>query len=510
MFAQHDRLALMAAEHKFQKIAIGSIMHESNSFNAEPTILSDFHLREAEDARATLNDWAVGNSEVAGFVEEGRRRGFDLIPTIYAGATPKGPVASDAFEELTTRLVQHMREIEDLDGVLLALHGAMYTEEFPQADEEIVRRVRAALGPSIPLVVTHDFHANISPALVDLTDVLITYQQNPHIDTKQRGVLAASILSRMLAGEVRPRQAMVKPPVLWNIIHQNTSAEPLLSVTRASIELEQKPGILAASVACGYQYNDVPYIGPSVIVVTDGDEALAQREAQRLSDMMWEKRSEIRLELPDAASAVAAAMQSERFPVVLFDVGDNVGGGAAADETALLAELLLQQAKSWVVVVSDPAAVDAAKSGGIGSTFDQAVGGHSRGSVTKPVSVKGVVRSLHGGTFMEPGVRHGGHRYWDMGHCAVIEQEGSTRDDLNLLLLTSKPTSPFSLHQLIACGIYPERQKILIVKGTVAPRAAYEPIAASIQLVDTPGATSVNPERFIFHRARPGVWGLDA
>jgi microcystin degradation protein MlrC len=132
-----------------------------------------------------------------------------------------------------------MREIENLDGVLLALHGAMYTEEFPQADEEIVRRVRAALGPSIPLFVTHDFHANISPALVDLTDVLITYQQNSYIDTKQRGVLAASILSRMLAGEVRSRQAMVKPPVLWNIIYQNTSAEPLRSVTRASIELNK-------------------------------------------------------------------------------------------------------------------------------------------------------------------------------------------------------------------------------------------------------------------------------
>jgi microcystin degradation protein MlrC len=500
----------MAAEHKFRKIAIGSIMHESNSFNAEPTVLSDFYMREAEDAQATLNDWAVGNSEVAGFVEEGRRQGFDLIPTIYAGATPKGPVASDAFEELTTRLVQRMREIEDLDGVLLALHGAMYTEEFPQADEEIVRRVRAALGPSIPLVVTHDFHANISPALVDLTDVLITYQQNPHIDTKQRGVLAASILSRMLGGEVRPRQALVKPPVLWNIIHQNTSAEPLRSITLASIELEQSPGILAASVACGYQYNDVPYIGPSVIVVADGDESIAVREAQRLSDMMWERRGEIRLDLPDAASAVAAAMQSERFPVALFDVGDNVGGGAAADETALLAELLRQQAKGWVVILNDPAAVTAAKTGGIGSAFDRAVGGHSASSVTKPVSVKGTVRSLHCGTFMEPGVRHGGHRYWDMGHCAVIEQEGSTRDDLNLLLLTSKPTSPFSLHQLIACGIYPERQKILTVKGTVAPRAAYEPIAASIQLVDTPGATSVNPGRFIFHRARSGIWGLNA
>jgi microcystin degradation protein MlrC len=500
----------MAAEHKLRKIAIGSIMHESNSFNAEPTTISDFHMRAAPNPQATLDDWTTGNSEVAGFVEEGRRRGFDLIPTIFASATPKGPVTPDAFEQLTTRLIQSMREIKDLYGVLLALHGAMYTEEFPQADEEIVRRLRTALEPNVPLVVTHDFHANISPALVELTDVLITYQQNPHIDTKQRGVLAASILARMLAGEVHPRQVLVKPPVLWNIIHQNTSQEPLLSITQASIDLEQHPKILAASVACGYQYNDVPYIGPSVIVVTDGDEALAQQEAQKLSDMMWHKRNEIRLDLPNAEQAVAAAIRSDRFPVVLFDIGDNVGGGAAADETTLLAELLRQQAKGWVVVLNDPAAVVSAESAGIGSTFDRSVGGHSPSSATKPAFVKGIVRSLHQGTFLETGIRHGGHRHWDMGHCAVIEQEGSTPDDLNLLLLTSKPTSPFSLHQLISCGIYPERQKILTVKGAVAPRAAYEPIAANIQLVDTPGATSVNPARFIFHRTRPGVWGLNA
>jgi len=487
------------------KIAIGSIMHESNSFNAEPTTLAGFHMREP-----ALSDWATGNSEVAGFIEEGRQRGFDLIPTIYAAAAPKGPVASAAFEELTARLIQSMPEPNGLDGILLALHGAMYTEEFPQADEEIVRRLRAAMGPGIPLIVTHDFHANISPAIVELTDVMITYQQNPHIDTKQRGALAASILSRMLAGEIRPRQALVKPPVLWNIVHQNTSQEPLRSITAASIELERHPGILAASVACGYQYNDVPYVGPSVIVVADGDEALAMREAQRLADMMWEKRGEIRLDLPDAAAAVAAAIRSDRFPVALFDVGDNVGGGSSADETALLAELLRQQAKGWVVVLNDPLAVAAAKSAGIGGAFNMAVGGNSPASMTRPVPIKGTVRSLHRGTFLETAVRHGGHRYWDMGHCAVIEEERSTRDDQNLLLLTSEPTSPFSLHQLIGCGIDPERQKILIVKGTVAPRAAYEPIAAKILLVDTPGVTSANPARFVFHRARPGIHGLNA
>ena len=495
---------------RLPRIAIGAIMHESNSFNAELTELSDFHFRQGKDASATLQDWATGNSEVAGFIEEGARLGFHLLPTIFAAASPMGPVAPAAFEELTAQLVELMRGSGPLDGIFLALHGAMYSEAFPQADEEIVRRLRAAVGRDIPLVVTHDFHANISPAIVEMTDALITYQQNPHVDTKPRGARAASILARIVSGQIRPRQALVKPPVLWNIVHQNTSQEPLKSITEASIELECRPGILAASVACGFQYNDVPYVGPSVIVVTDGDAALAFEEAQRLSDSMWEKRGEIRLTLPDAAAAVTAAMHAGRFPVALFDVGDNVGGGGAADETALLQELLRQQAKGWVVVINDPAAVSSAKSVGIGGHFDGVVGGHSPSSFSKPVPIEGAVRSLHSGSFIETEVRHGGHRYWEMGHCAVIEERGSTRDDLNLLLLTSVRCSPFSIHQLTVCGIYPERQKILAVKGTVAPRAAYELVASKIQLVDTPGVTSANPERFIFHRARTGIAGLNA
>lgn len=482
---------------------MGSIMHESNSFNAEPTTLCDFLFRPEDD-------WESGNSEVAGFIQKGRKLGFHFIPTIYASATPKGPVTSDAFEELTARLIAPILKIEELDGILLALHGAMYTEEFPQADEEIVRRLRTAVGPAVPLVVTHDFHANISPAIVELSDVLITYQQNPHTDTKQRGALAASILARMLASEIRPRQALIKPPLLWNIVHQNTSQEPLKSITDASIELEQRADILAASVAGGFQYNDVPYVGPSVIVVADGDPELALREAQRLSGMMWDKRGAIRLDLPDAASAVSDAIRSDAFPVALFDVGDNVGGGAPGDETTLLEELLRQEAKGWVVALHDPAAVACAKSIGIGGAWNRAVGGCSSSSVSRPISVNGTVRSLHLGRFVETAVRHGGHRYWDMGHCAVIEEERSTRDDFNLLLLTSERCAPFSLHQLIACGICPERQRILTVKGTVAPRAAYELIAARIQLVDTPGVTSANPNRYVFRRAPAGIIGLNA
>jgi microcystin degradation protein MlrC len=396
-----------------------------------------------------------------------------------------------------------------LNGVLLALHGAMYSDAFPHADEEIAKRVRAAIGPNIPLVVTHDFHANIPPGMVECTDALITYQQNPHIDTRGRGAKAASILARILKGEVKPRQVLVKPPLLWNIVFQNTLQDPLKTITQASIELENKPKVLAASVAGGYQYNDVPHMGPSVVVIADGDIGVAEDGSRLLSGMMWERREATRLDLPDAARAVREAMASERFPVALFDIGDNIGGGATGDETTILAELLAQGARGWVVVLYDPEAVRAAKSAGIDGSFSMEVGGRCEGVRSRPVPVNGRVRSLHAGRYIETAVRHGGQRYWDMGHSAVIEVAGSNPDDLMLLVVTEQRSSPNSLHQLISCGIYPERQKILVAKGTVAPRAAYDPVAARVILVDTPGVTAVNPARFRFERARRDLWGME-
>lgn len=484
-------------------VAVGSIMHESNSFNAEPTSLAEWQFLE------DFAQWSTGETEVTGFLAEAQRRGLDLRPTLHAAALPKGPVTEEAFEAITGRLLESLRAMPQLDGVLLALHGAMFTAKYPHADEEIVRRVRSVIGPSLPFVITHDFHANIPPGLVEMTDALVVYQQCPHLDTRQRGERAANILGRMLAGEIRPRQALVKPPLLWNIVYHNTYTGPLHPITQASMRLEAEPGILAASVACGYQYNDVEYIGPSVIVVAEGDRDRAQQEAQRLADSMWDNRESTRLHLPDPATAVRDAMRDERGPVSLFDVGDNIGGGSPGDETALLDELLKQHARGWVVILYDPQAVAAAKAAGIDGDFRMAVGGKSISSAGKPVPVEGRVRSLHDGRFIEPEVRHGGRRNFDMGHAAVIEVPGSTTEQPNLLILTSNRCFPFSLHQLRVGGVYPERQHILTVKGTVAPWAAYAPISARMQMVDTPGVTSVNPRRFEFKRIRPGIWDFE-
>jgi microcystin degradation protein MlrC len=385
----------------------------------------------------------------------------------------------------------------------------MVTEKYPSGDAELVRRVREAMGAGFPIVVTHDFHANITPEIVRDSNVLITYKENPHIDPKDRGLQAARIMAGIVGGKLKPVQVVVKPPMMYNIVYQHTRRPPLLPIVEESRRLEENPKILACSVSGGYQYADVPQMGPSVVVVTDADRALAEREAKRLSDMLWATRDQLVLKVPDAAEAVRQAKAATKFPIALIDMGDNIGGGSSGDSTFILDQLLKQEAQGWVVVIADVGAVGAAKKAGIGGSFDMLVGGKTDDLHGKPVRVRGRVKALHDGRYVETEVRHGGGRYWDMGHTAVIEAEGSTPDLLNLLLVTAKRSSPNSLHQLISNGVYPQRQRMLVVKGAIAPRAAYEPVAAQIIEVDTPGVTAVNPKRFTYRHVRRPLFGLE-
>ena len=157
-------------------------------------------------------------------------------------------------------------------------------------------------------------------------------------------------------------------------------------------------------------------MGPSVIVVTDGDPALAEKEAKRFSDMLWATRDRIVLKIPDPAAAVKEAMSATKFPVSLFDTGDNVGGGSSADSTFHpRGTRSTQKAIGWVMTIADPAAVQAAAKAGIGGAFDMPVGGKTDDLHGKPLPIHGKVKSLHDGDFIETEIRHGGGRYFAWG-----------------------------------------------------------------------------------------------
>ncbi|MEJ7692525.1 M81 family metallopeptidase [Daejeonella sp.] len=493
-------------------IGVAGISHESNSFNIKKTDLEDFDVTIGESQQVRSKRFFAGSTAKttsAGYIEGAKQFGLELYPTLLASATPRGPVTDRAFNAMMNEIITGLKAGPKLQGILLNLHGAMVVESYPSGDEEIVRRVRKTFGPEMPIVVTHDFHANITPKMVELCNVLITFKENPHLDTYDRGLQAADIMAKIVSGKVKPVQSIVKAPMVYNIAFQNTYSNPLLPITNESKKLEKHPEILAVSVSGGYQYADVPSMGPSVVVVTNNNKALADKEANRLSQMLWDTRESTRINNPKPAEAVKMAIQHDGRPVILIDMGDNIGGGSTGDSSFMLEELIKQNAKGWAMVIYDPEGYKTAESVGVGKAFDFSVGGKMDNMHGKPVRIKGEVRSLHVGRYLETEIRHGGGRYWNMGNTAVIQVEGSTLDEPNLLLITTKPASPNSAHIFISNGVYVERQKILVVKGAIAPRAAYEPFASKLISVDSPGATAINPEWFKYYNIREGLFGIE-
>ena len=481
-------------------IAIGGIMHESNTFSDTPTDYAAFSQTFASNL---IKAWGETHHEMGGFIQGATQYDYTAYPTLMTAATPAGRVTDDAFNRLTEMLIQHLKAAPKHEGLLLALHGAMVAESYPDGDGEVLRRLREAFGRDFPIVVTLDQHTNVSEQMVAESTALVIYKTTPHIDQRQRGLQAAELMMQILREGITPTQALAKPPMLLNILYHNTNVPPMEPILTAAKQLEARPDVLVANVAAGYPYADVYEAGPSFVVVTDDNPRLAQMEADRLSDMLWRVHGQLTLNLPDAAAAVAQAIESEQHPVILVEMGDNIGGGSPGDSTFVLAELQRQGASGFVVVIYDPAAVQSCVQAGVGAEVALDVGGKADNLHGDSVAIQGKVRLIHDGRFIETQPRHGGQRYHNQGLTTVVAVEDS------LIVLTSRRQTPFSLQQLLSLGINPSEMQMIVVKAAIAYRAAYEPIAGQIIEVDTPGLTAVNPLHFEYHNVRRPLFPLD-
>ncbi len=474
------------------KIAVAGFMHESNTFNPLYADRGAFAAQGLCFGDSLLAEWADSHHEMGGFITEVKKLENELLPLVMAWATPSGPVKDAVFEEIVGSIISSLKKNKP-DALLLALHGAMVTESYLDADGETLFRIRQAMGLDFPIVVTLDFHGNVSQRLIDNCDITLAYQTCPHVDQFDCGSKAGSLLQKMLEGEINPRQALAKPPMIINIMVHDTSKDPLRSFITKAKEFERESReVLSVSLMAGFPYADVPQMGPSVIVVTDGQSQRAQREATRFADELWQNRAAMKADLPNAAKAVSRALQAEmKTPVVLVDTGDNVGGGSAGDGTVILAELIRQQAWRSVVCLYAPDEVQQCIAMKDGQDITLRVGGKVDQRHGDPVEVTGKVRLIHNGVYTEPEIRHGGKRINNMGLTALLEL-----DKGNLLVLNSLRHPPFSLGQITSLGIDPKSMQILVVKAAIAYKAAYAPVAETIIEVDTPGLSAVNPHRF--------------
>ena len=486
------------------RIAIGGIMHESNTFASQEANRARFEEGSLTFGEAILPVWKDAHHEMGGFITGAKEYHFELVPTVMAWATPAGRVADAVLDEVTERIIQDCRS-SPIDGLLLALHGAMVTPHHASGDREVLRRIREALGPDLPIIASLDFHGNLTEDMGSFAQALVAYQTYPHVDQKQRGLLAAEILTRTIRQEIHPGGVLVKRPMMMNLLGQHTQREPMASLLARAREAEKREKILSISILAGFPYADVPHVGPSVVVNHDNHPELALEVANDLADYMWQVRHELNVPCPSPQEAVLLALHSPRLPVLLIDLGDNIGGGSSGDGTVLLEELLKQRATGAIVVLYAPEAVRAAVQLGVGKCFTGHVGGMLDSLHGKPISVTGIIRSIHDGTWEETEARHGGRRFNDQGRTVMLSIEGG-----NTLVLNSLRTPPFSLGQLTSLGLDPRQARVIVVKSAVAYKAAYEPLHGRIIEVDTPGVTAINPGHLPYRNIPRPMYPLDA
>ena len=487
-----------------KRIGVMGFIHESNTFSVTPTTYEHFEQISLTRGKELIERWTGGNHELSGFLEGAESNGLEPVPLMAAFAMPSGAVVRETFEAIAEQTIDALKAAMPVDGLYLGLHGATVSEEFPDADGEMARRLREVVGPDVPVVMTLDLHANVSPGMVANADATTIYRSNPHLDQKARGLEAASLLGRTLRGEIRPVQALECPPLIISIAKQYTDEDPAKGLYEDVESVLKWPGILSASVAMGFYYADVEEMGATFLAVADHDRDLARKAARWMAQRAWDRREEFQAELPSAAEAVAMAMEAAEAPVVLLDIGDNVGGGSPGDSTLILAEIVAQKASNAMVVLFDAESVARCVEAGVRNPVKLQVGGKTDGRHGSPVSVQGRVRMISDGIFQEPEVRHGGWGSFDQGVTAVVETP-----EQHTLILTSVKMAPVSLEQVKSQGVKPESKKILVAKGVIAPRAAYNPVAARTILVDTPGATCVNPAGFTFHHRRRPIYPLE-
>src|SRR3954470_7562115 len=305
------------------RIAIGGFLHETNTFAPTRASYDDFVHGGGWPRMATgpdvlrLRNINVG---ISGFIEAAEAQGWELVPTVSCGASPCAHVTEDAFERIARMIVEGIAAAGRLDAVYLDLHGAMVTEHLDDGEGELLARVRRVIGKDLPLVVSLDLHANVTPAMVEHADALIAYRTYPHVDMAETGRAAARHLARLLGSKQKLAKAFRQLPFLIPISWQCTSDEPCKSIYQklAVLESEKLPTL---SFAPGFPAADFPDCGPSVFAYgqTQADADAAADEIAALV-IGHEKDFDGRIYTPD--EGVRTAMEwakTARKPIVIAD-----------------------------------------------------------------------------------------------------------------------------------------------------------------------------------------------
>lgn len=488
------------------RIAIAGFQHESNSFAPVPTGWAQFRrpgdFPELQRGAGMLRALRGIALPMAGILPALEEAGSEIVPLAWAVSNPGAPVTAEAFERVAALIVAALSdalEAGPLDGLVLELHGAMMAEGFPDAEGELLRRIRAVAGPGLAVTASLDPHANLTPAMVALLDAASPYRTYPHVDMHAAGARAVRLaVARIRRGRAWAR-AYRRIHYLTPITAQCTMSGPMAAAMAERARLEALHGCAELGFCFGFPYCDFEGCGPAVVAFAE-DQASADAAAEGLAAWMAAHEAEFAggvLPLAEGVAQAIAAARGAAGPVILADTQDNPGGGGHGDTTGLLAELIRQGAEGVVLgSINDAASAAACHAAGVGATLGLSLGGASDGA---PLAVEAVVEALTDGRFTCSGPVAGGNPA-DLGPTALVRVAPGIR-----VIVASAKMQALDQALFTHIGVDPAAQRIVAVKSSVHFRAHFEPIASRVIVVAAPGPVVADPSRLPFRYLRPGL-----
>lgn len=468
------------------KFFIGQLATETNTFAVSTTALSSF-----EEGGLFRSDASRLDPEQTGvFMRAIRLRmeadGHTVAEGLCTIAEPYGPTVRAAYEQLREELLAGLRAAMPVDAVQLLLHGAMVAQGYDDCEGDILARVRELVGPGVPVGVELDLHCHFTELMRTSADVIICFKEYPHTDGVERAEEVYRILVDMHAGRVRPTTAVhdCRMVGLWH-----TQREPMKGFVARMQSLEGRDGVLSISLGHGFPWGDVAEAGAKLWVVTDGNPAAAAALAEQLGREFWDLREQTHFKaLPvdtalDQALAIAAAKPGG--PVVLADVADNAGGGAASDSTFILRRLVDRGICNTVIgAFWDLGAIQVCREVGVGVSIELRIGGKYGPASGDPVDIRVTVRAIVDG-HSQSSIAIGGRA--GMGTAVWLEAANGLH-----LVLASQRGQVFSPEAFTGLGLSIADKDLVIVKSAQHFQAEFGPVAAAVLFVGTPGTVATD------------------
>ena len=380
------------------RIAVLHFAHETVTFLKNDTALSDF-IYPGSPAKGEALLQAYPKSYMGGFVKMAREfDGVELIG-IESPLWPKtsigsGWVTEEAFETFTGRMIEGLKTKGPFDGVYLCVHGAMAVRGVARPEAELARRVRAVVGPKVFIAATFDLHGNEDAEFLRHADMGFAVKYFPHYDEYLQGERAARMLLRAIRGDYKPVHVTIKVPIVSATVRMWTGASPWMDLTQRALVWEARETDVYVNVFFGFPFADVPDIGITVQVLTNGNPKLAAEVARDIAGLAWRKREALltSTRIYSIAEGVALAKQAVTkgaTPVVLADHSDRSGSA-----TFLLKEIIAQDLSGVLIAtIADAKATAKLKADGAkaGDPFDMEIGGRVDESAGDPVRIKGTI-----------------------------------------------------------------------------------------------------------------------